>query len=104
MASGRSRCRRRGQRHQWTLVATRKGFAGTGFRANHGTGDGGTGRGAGCGFRTGLPDEPLGARTSESAAAPTRPRQLSYAGAVTALAAGAVTFVASVSLAVGIQL
>ena len=35
---------------------------------------------------------------------PARPRQLSYAGAVTALAAGAVTFVASVSLAVGIQL
>jgi hypothetical protein len=44
------------------------------------------------------------AHTSEPAAAPARPRQLSYAGAVTALAAGAVSFVASVSLAVGIQL
>jgi hypothetical protein len=53
---------------------------------------------------TDFTDERLVARTSESAAAPTRPRQLSYAGAVTALAAGAVTFVASVSLAVGIQL
>jgi hypothetical protein len=53
---------------------------------------------------TDFTDERLVARTSESAAAPTRPRHLSYAGAVTALAAGAVTFVASVSLAVGIQL
>jgi hypothetical protein len=44
------------------------------------------------------------AHTSEPAAPPARPRQLSYAGAVTALAAGAVTFVASASLAVGIQL
>jgi hypothetical protein len=33
-----------------------------------------------------------------------RPRQFSYAGAVTALAAGAITFVTSVSLAVGLQL
>jgi hypothetical protein len=49
-------------------------------------------------------DEQLVADTSEPAAAPARPRQLSYAGAVTALAAGAVSFVASVSLAVGIQL
>jgi hypothetical protein len=49
-------------------------------------------------------DEQLLAHTSEPAAAPARPKQLSYAGAVTALAAGAVTFVASVSLAVGIQL
>lgn len=53
---------------------------------------------------TDFTDERLVARTSESAGAPTRPRQLSYAGAVTALAAGAVTFVASVSLAVGLQL
>jgi hypothetical protein len=37
-------------------------------------------------------------------AAPARPRQLSYAGAAAALVAGAVTFVASVSLAVGLQL
>jgi hypothetical protein len=53
---------------------------------------------------TDFTDERLVARTSESDAAPTRPPHLSYAGAVTALAAGAVTFVASVSLAVGIQL
>ena len=33
-----------------------------------------------------------------------RPRHFSYAGAVTALAAGAITFVSSLSLAVGIQL
>jgi hypothetical protein len=33
-----------------------------------------------------------------------RPRQFSYAGAVTALAAGAITFVTSLSLAVGLQL
>ena len=49
-------------------------------------------------------DEQLVAHTSEPAAAPARPRQLSYAGAATALAAGAITFVSSVSLAVGIQL
>jgi hypothetical protein len=36
-------------------------------------------------------DEQLVAHTSEPAAAPARPRQLSYAGAVTALAAGAVS-------------
>lgn len=41
---------------------------------------------------------------SDPLAAPSRSRQTSYAGAVTALAAGAVTFVASLSLAVGLQL
>jgi hypothetical protein len=49
-------------------------------------------------------DEQLVADTSEPVSAPARQRQLSYAGAVTALAAGAITFVGSVSLAVGIQL
>src|SRR6202012_4341387 len=49
-------------------------------------------------------DEQLVAHTSEPVSAPVRQRQLSYAGAVTALAAGAITFVGSVSLAVGIQL
>ncbi len=49
-------------------------------------------------------DEQLVAHSSEPAAAPARPRQLPYAGAVTALAAGVVTFVSSLSLAVGIQL
>jgi hypothetical protein len=49
-------------------------------------------------------DEQLVAHTSEPAATPARPRQLSYAGAVTALAAGAITFVSSLSIAVGIQL
>jgi len=49
-------------------------------------------------------DEQLAARTDEPVAAPKRPRQLSYAGAVTALAAGAITFVTSLSLAVGLQL
>jgi hypothetical protein len=49
-------------------------------------------------------DEQLVAHTSEPAPAPARPRQLSYAGAVTALAAGAITFVSSLSLALGIQL
>lgn len=53
---------------------------------------------------TDFTDELLVAHTSEPAAADARPHQLSYAGAATALAAGAVTFVASVSLAVGIQL
>jgi hypothetical protein len=49
-------------------------------------------------------DEQLVATTSEPTPAPVRPRQLSYAGAVTALAAGAITFVTSLSLAVGLQL
>ena len=49
-------------------------------------------------------DEQLVASTREPVAAPARPRQWSYTGAVTALAAGAVTFVSSLSLAVGIQL
>lgn len=53
---------------------------------------------------TDFTDEQLVAHTSEPAAAPERSRQLSYAGAMTALAAGTVTFVASVSLALGIQL
>jgi hypothetical protein len=48
-------------------------------------------------------DEQLVVHTSEPAAAPARPRQLSYAGAVTALAAGVITFVSSLSIAVGIQ-
>jgi hypothetical protein len=49
-------------------------------------------------------DEQLVATVSEPPATPTRPRQLSYSGAVTALAAGAITFVTSLSLAVGLQL
>ena len=49
-------------------------------------------------------DEQLVRHGNEPVAAPARPRQLSYAGAVTALAAGAITFVSSLSLAVGIQL
>ncbi|OBI86809.1 hypothetical protein [Mycobacterium sp. 1245805.9] len=50
-------------------------------------------------------DDQLVAHVSEPAAAPqARPRKLSYAGAVTALAAGAITFVSSLSLALGIQL
>ncbi|MGA7055475.1 MAG: hypothetical protein WBZ37_30280 [Mycobacterium sp.] len=49
-------------------------------------------------------DEQLVAHTNEPVAAPARPRQLSYAGAITALAAGAITFVTSLSLAVGLQL
>jgi hypothetical protein len=49
-------------------------------------------------------DEQLVAKIIKPPAAPARPRQLSYAGAVTALAAGAVTFVTSLSLAVGLQL
>ncbi len=48
-------------------------------------------------------DEQLVVRAPEPAAAPARPRQLKYAGAVTALAAGAVTFVSSLAMAVGIQ-
>jgi hypothetical protein len=46
----------------------------------------------------------LVATTGEPAPTPARPRQFSYAGAVTALAAGVVTFVTSLSLAVGLQL
>jgi hypothetical protein len=49
-------------------------------------------------------DEQLVARVDVPVVAPGRPRQLSYAGAVTALAVGAITFVASLSLAVGLQL
>jgi hypothetical protein len=50
-------------------------------------------------------DEELIAHTSEpTPAAPPRPGRLSYAGAVTALAAGAITFVSSLAMAVGIQL
>lgn len=49
-------------------------------------------------------DEQLVAHHSEPiSSAPARQRHLSYAGALTALAAGAVTFVGSVSLAVGIH-
>jgi hypothetical protein len=47
-------------------------------------------------------DAGLVADTSEPAAVPTRSRQ--YAGAATTLAAAAVTFVASLSMAVGLQL
>jgi hypothetical protein len=43
------------------------------------------------------------ARSEEPPPAPARPRQLSYAGAATALAAGVITFVCSLSLAVGIE-
>ncbi len=49
-------------------------------------------------------DAQLVADTSEPIIAPKRSRQLSYAGAATTLAAAAVTFVASLSLAVGLQL
>jgi hypothetical protein len=49
-------------------------------------------------------DEQLVAHTDgEPAPTPARPRQLYYAGAATALAAGAVTFVCSLSLAFGIE-
>lgn len=49
-------------------------------------------------------DEQLEMQDSAPAAPPAPPRKLSYAGAVTTLAAGVVTFVSSLSLAVGIQL
>ena len=50
-------------------------------------------------------DDRLVAHISEPAAAPvSRPRKLSYTSAVTALAAGAITFVTSLSLVLGIQL
>jgi hypothetical protein len=53
---------------------------------------------------TDFTDDLLLAHTGAPAPAPARPRQWSYAGAVTALAAGAITFVSSVSIALGIQL
>jgi len=46
----------------------------------------------------------LVATAGEPALTPARPRKFSYAGAVTVLAAGAITFVTSLSLAVGLQL
>lgn len=49
-------------------------------------------------------DEGLVAATVEPVAEPDRSRRLSYAGAATTLAAAAVTFVASVSLTIGLQL
>ncbi|OBI06097.1 DUF7159 family protein [Mycobacterium scrofulaceum] len=49
-------------------------------------------------------DEQLVTHDSAPPATPAAPRKLSYAGAVTTLAAGVVTFVSSLSLAVGIQL
>lgn len=49
-------------------------------------------------------DDQLVLPSSEPAATPTAPRKLSYAGAATTLAAGVVTFVSSISLAVGLQL
>jgi len=49
-------------------------------------------------------DDELVAPAGEPAAVPAPPRKLSYAGAMTALAAGAITFVSSLSVAVGIQL
>lgn len=49
-------------------------------------------------------DEQLVAGTAEPAATSKRSRRLAYTGAATALAAGAVTFVASLSAAVGLQL
>ncbi len=48
-------------------------------------------------------DEQLVEQIGEFVPAPTHKRQLSYSGAVTALAAGVITFVGSVSLAVGIH-
>jgi hypothetical protein len=48
-------------------------------------------------------DEQLVEQASEPGPTPAQKRQLSYTGAVTALAAGAITFVGSVSLAVGIH-
>lgn len=49
-------------------------------------------------------DDQLVVSPDEPAAAPGTPRKLPYAGAVTTLAAGVVTFVSSISLAVGLQL
>jgi hypothetical protein len=48
-------------------------------------------------------DDQLVEHINEPVPAPTQKRQLSYAGAMTALAAGVITFVGSVSLAVGIH-
>jgi hypothetical protein len=49
-------------------------------------------------------DEELVAHTSESTDVPAGPRKASYTGALTALAGGTLTFISSLSLAVGIQL
>jgi hypothetical protein len=49
-------------------------------------------------------DEQLVAHTGELAAVPAGPRKASYTGALTALAGGTLTFISSLSLAVGIQL
>ena len=49
-------------------------------------------------------DERLVVRGAEPAATPARPRRWSYNGALTALTAGAIMFVSSVSAAVGLQL
>jgi hypothetical protein len=53
---------------------------------------------------TDFTDEQLVVHNDEPVAPPARPGRRSYAGAVTALAAGAITFVCSASLALGIQL
>lgn len=53
---------------------------------------------------TDFTDEQMVVRAPESAPEPPSSQRLSYAGAMTALAAGAVTFVASLSLAVGIEI
>lgn len=49
-------------------------------------------------------DDELVIPANEPAAAPAPERKLSYAGAITTLAAGVITFVSSLSLAVGIEL
>jgi hypothetical protein len=49
-------------------------------------------------------DDQLVVHRSEPVATPAPARKLSYAGAATTLAAGVVTFISSISLAVGIQL
>jgi hypothetical protein len=53
---------------------------------------------------TDFTDEQLAAHTSASADVPAQPRKASYTGPLTALAGGALTFISSLSLAVGIQL
>jgi hypothetical protein len=53
---------------------------------------------------TDFTDEQLVAHTSASADVPAQPRKASYTGPLTALAGGALTFISSLSLAVGIQL